>query len=67
MERKSIVENIKDYVTEKRLSQKQIAENMDITEPRLSLMLNGKRKMTVDDYISLCKAIAVPPTKFLNN
>lgn len=67
MERKSIVENIKDYVTEKRLSQKQIAENMDITEPRLSLMLNGKRKMTVDDYLSLCKAIAVPPTKFLNN
>jgi predicted XRE-type DNA-binding protein len=67
MERKSIVENIKDYVTEKRLSQKQIAKNMDITEPRLSLMLNGKRKMTVDDYLSLCKAIAVPPTKFLNN
>ena len=67
MERKSIVENIKDYVTEKRLSQKQIAKNMDITEPRLSLMLNGKRKMTVDDYLSLCKAIAVSPTKFLNN
>ena len=67
MEKKSIVENIKDYVTEKKLSQKQIAENMDITEPRLSLMLNGKRKMTVDDYLSLCKAIAVPPTKFLNN
>ena len=67
MKRKAIVENIKDYVTEKKLSQKQIAENMDITEPRLSLMLNGKRKMTVDDYLSLCKAIAVPPTKFLNN
>lgn len=67
MERKMIWENIRDYVTEKKLSQKQIAENMDITEPRLSLMLNGKRKMTVDDYLSLCKAIAVPPTKFLNN
>jgi len=67
MERKMIWENIRDYVSEKKLSQKQIAENMDITEPRLSLMLNGKRKMTVDDYINLCKAIAVPPTKFLNN
>lgn len=66
MERKMIWENIRDYVSEKKLSQKQIAENMDITEPRLSLMLNGKRKMTVDDYINLCKAIAVPPTKFLN-
>jgi transcriptional regulator with XRE-family HTH domain len=67
MERKMIWENIRDYVSEKKLSRKQIAENMDITEPRLSLMLNGKRKMTVDDYINLCKAIAVPPTKFLNN
>ena len=67
MERKMIWENIRDYVSEKKLSQKQIAENMDITEPRLSLMLNGKRKMTVDDYINLCKAIAVHPTKFLNN
>ncbi|MBP0986452.1 MAG: helix-turn-helix transcriptional regulator [Oscillospiraceae bacterium] len=67
MEKKPIWENIKDYVTEKKLSQKQIAENMNITEPRLSLMLNGKRKITVDDYLSICKAIAVPPTKFLNN
>ena len=67
MERKPIWENIKDYVTEKKLSQKQIAENMNITEPRLSLMLNGKRKITVDDYLSICKAIAVPPTKFLNS
>ena len=67
MEKKPIWENIKDYVTEKKLSQKQIAENMNITEPRLSLMLNGKRKITVDDYLSICKAIAVSPTKFLNN
>lgn len=67
MERTPIWEGIKDYVTEKKLSQKQIAENMNISESRLSLMLNGKRKMTVDDYLSICNAIAVQPTKFLNN
>ena len=67
MERTPIWECIKDYVNEHKLSQHLIAENMDITESRLSMMLNGKRKITVDDYIRLCKAIAVPPTKFLNN
>lgn len=67
MERTPIWEGIKDYVTEKKLSQKQIAENMNISESRLSLMLNGKRRMTVDDYLGICKAIAVQPTKFLNN
>lgn len=67
MERTPICERIKDYVTEKKLSQKIIAENMNVSEARVSLMLSGKRKMTVDDYISICKAIAVPPTKFLNN
>ena len=67
MEKSSISERIKDYVNEKQLSQKLIAENMNTSEARISLMLNGKRKMTVDDYISLCKAIAVSPAKFLNN
>ena len=67
MERSLICDRIRDYVTEKKLSQKLIAENMNTSEARVSMMLNGKRKMTVDDYISLCKAIAVPPTKFLNN
>lgn len=67
MDRKPIWESLKDYVNDTKLSQKQIAENMQITESRLSMMLNGKRKITVDDYLSICRAIAVPPTKFLNN
>jgi transcriptional regulator with XRE-family HTH domain len=61
----SIRERVKAYVSEKGISQKLIAENMGTTEARVSLMLNGKRKMTVDDYVSLCRAIAVSPTRFL--
>lgn len=65
MENTSVCERVRAYVIEKELSQKLIAKNMKISESRLSLMLNGKRRMTVDDYLNLCSAIAVPPIKFL--
>ena len=65
MERTPIYVRMKAYIDEKGISQKLMAENMDTTESRVSLLLNGKRKMTVDDYVRACKAIAVPPTKFL--
>lgn len=67
MERTPICERVREYIIEKNLSQKIIAENMNISESRVSLMLTGKRRMTVDDYIAICKAISVPPTRFLNN
>lgn len=66
MERTPIYARMKAYIDEKGISQKLMAENMDTTESRISLLLNGKRKMTVDDYVRACKAIAVPPTKFLD-
>jgi transcriptional regulator with XRE-family HTH domain len=65
MEGASVSERVRAYVVEKELSQKLIAKNMNISEGRLSLMLNGKRRMTVEDYLSLCNAMAVSPIKFL--
>jgi hypothetical protein len=37
---------------------------MGIPESKLSLILNGKRRMTVDDYESICRAMAVDPARF---
>lgn len=65
MEKTSVCERMRAYVNEKGISQKLMAENMGESETRVSLMLNGKRKMTVDEYVRACKAIAVSPTKFL--
>ncbi len=42
-------ERVKQYISDRGLSQKIIAANMGIPEPKLSLILNGKRRMTVDD------------------
>lgn len=66
MEMIPIYERVRNYVVEKGISQKIMAENMHTSESRVSMMLNGKRKMTVDDYVCACKAIAVSPTKFLD-
>lgn len=57
-------EKIRSYVAMNNLSRKVIAANMGISESRLSLMLNGKRRITVEDYMDFCQAIAVDPRKF---
>ena len=57
-------ERVKRYITEKGLSQKLIAANMGVPESRLSLILNGKRRMTVEDYEAICRAIAIDPARF---
>jgi len=67
MEYVPICERVREYIVGKNLSQKIIAENMKTSESRVSLMLTGKRRMTVDDYLAICKAIAVSPSKFLND
>ena len=66
MKNTPIHERVRNYVLEMGISQKLIAENMKTSESKLSLMLNGKRRMTVDDYINICKAVAVSPTKFID-
>jgi len=62
--RTPMYEKIRGYVTANNLSRKVIAANMGISESRLSLMLNGKRRITVEDYMDFCQAIAVDPCKF---
>ena len=52
------------YVKTNNLSQRAIAANMKISESRLSSMLNGNRRITVEDFFDFCNAIAVDPKRF---
>lgn len=61
----AIYDKMRDYVVRNDLSQRVIALNMGITESQVSLLLNGKRRLTVEDYLNFCRAISVSPTKFL--
>lgn len=60
-----IYKQLQEYVTANGLSQKVIAANMGCTESQVSLILNGKRRLTVEDYLLFCRAIAVSPTRFI--
>lgn len=57
-------EMVRAYIDEHGLCRKYIAANMGISDSKLSQLLNGKRRMTVDDYMTLCQAIAVDPRTF---
>ena len=62
---KPVHETMREYVIANDLSQKVIALNMGITEAQISLLLNGKRRLTIEDYLNFCRAISVSPMKFL--
>lgn len=56
---------IRRYVDEEaKISRKQLAINMGVTESQMSLLLSGKRQLRVDDYEKLCRAMSVDPKHF---
>ena len=61
-----IYQKVRRYMDEQGCCRKQVALNMRISERKLSLILSGKRRLTVEEYLQLCKALALPPTKFFD-
>ena len=64
---KTVYEQMRDYVNLNGLSQRVIAMNMGCTESQVSLLLTGKRRLLLEDYLSFCRAISVSPMKFLSD
>lgn len=56
---------IKKMIEEKGYKQKVIAEKAEITERQLSLILSGKRKCDVEEYVRICSALGVPIATFI--
>lgn len=56
-----IHEAINRAVTDSGLKQKFIAESIGKSEPALSAMLAGKRKVDVDEFFSLCSVLKKTP------
>ena len=57
---------VRNYINTQPVCRKQVAINMGISESKLSMLLSGKRRLTVDEYINLCSAISVSPMFFFN-
>lgn len=50
---------IKDYINEKGMIQKRIAERAGIQRSRFNDILNGKRPMEASEYFRICDALEV--------
>ena len=56
---------IKNYLEERGISQVFLSAKSRIPSPKLNLALNGKRKLTFDEYESICWALGVGVDTFL--
>lgn len=48
------------YLEDNGITQAHLAERTGITTNAINLSLNGKRKLTADEYIKICDALKVP-------
>lgn len=56
---------LNDYLKGHGISQAFLAEKLGVSAAKLSMMLNGKRKMTADELMRICKELKVSPDYFL--
>ena len=57
-------EKINAYISENGLKFDAIADRAGIQMNTFSAMMNGKRKITAEDYFAICKALDVPLEQF---
>ena len=56
---------IKSYLEENGIKQLYLAKMLGITEGKLSLMLSGKRKISLEEYEFICFVLGVSVDKFM--
>ena len=55
---------IKQYLINKGVSQAFVSRETGLTSDVVSAVLNGTRKLMVDEYFAICECLEVPITKF---
>lgn len=61
----TVAESIREYLEDKGLMFNAVARRADIRKDSFSNAMNGKRKISVDEYIRICAALDVPITAFI--
>jgi len=60
-----LCERIKKYIEESGMKFGVIAERVNIPMNTFSAMMNGKRKITAEEYFAICQALDVPLEQFV--
>lgn len=58
-------ERVREHIRQMRVKQNWLSKRMHMSEGALSLILAGKRKMTVDELEQMCAILCVPPDAFV--
>ena len=61
----SVTEKIKKYLKEHGIRQDFIAKKTGIRDQKISMSLNGKRRLSLEEYELICGALEVPVDTFL--
>lgn len=56
---------VAQYLEEHGIKQSWLAQKTGLTDNMISGILNGKRKMTADEFVRICKAIGKNPNDFM--
>ncbi|MFQ9979658.1 MULTISPECIES: helix-turn-helix domain-containing protein [Clostridium] len=56
---------LKEYRTEKNLSQEELADKCDLDRTYISLLERGKRKPTLSVIFNICNSLKVKPSVFI--
>lgn len=56
-------QRLRDEMSRKNLSQRDLASLLNTNQSRISKLLNGQIGMDVDDLDALCMVLSVPPTE----
>lgn len=57
---------LKEYRTEKNLSQEELADKCDLDRTYISLLERGKRKPTLSVIFNICDSLEVNPSAFIS-
>lgn len=55
---------IREYIVSSGMKLGAVAEKVDIPMNTFSAMMNGKRKITAEEYFAICEALNVPLDMF---
>jgi DNA-binding Xre family transcriptional regulator len=62
----NIQKNVAEYVRGHGIKQMFIVEQTGISKAKISQMLGGTRRMTVNEFAAICKALKKQPNDFIN-
>lgn len=62
----SIAKEIRIYLTKNNISQTWLSIQTGITLTKLNMALNGKRKMSIDEYAKIVEALNIDANTFIN-